>query len=492
MGQGYVRNDTSNNIANGNTASADDIDGEFDAIQSAFVSTTGHTHDGTDAEGGAVTVTGPAQDYVSGAGDFSPKTDSAYSLGTTSVRWSTGYLDDLVLTNALPVAQGGTGSNTASTARTALGVAVGSDVQAWSAVLDGTTASYTTAEETKLAGIEALADVTDTANVTAAGALMDSEVDADIKTLSLPANTTISSYGATLIDDPNPAAARDTLNLGSMSRQNSGTVSITGGTITGITDLAVADGGTGASTAAGALSNLGLTATAAELNFVDGVTSAIQTQLNSKVPTARTITAGTGLSGGGNLSANRTINVVKASTSAAQAGTGTGLMDSTLTKAAIDAQVGMPRIATWTHSTNVESVEFTGLGDWDQIEIEVVGVTLDPITAFRMTVSFNNGSTYQTSGYDSKVFDSTGDYLVTDRLSLIRSGTSVPTALYRLSSMASAGISVFNGSAVEDGGACVSGGTAPAGIVNAISLGTVFSGRILTAGTINIYGVRRV
>ena len=64
----------------------------------------------------------------------------------------------------------------ALTSRTNLGVAIGSDVQAHSAVLDATTASYTTAEETKLAGIEASADVTDVDNVTAAGALMDSEV----------------------------------------------------------------------------------------------------------------------------------------------------------------------------------------------------------------------------------------------------------------------------------------------------------------------------
>lgn len=49
---------------------------------------------------------------------------------------------------------------------------IGVTVQAHSAVLDGTTASFTTAEETKLAGIEAGADVTDTANVSAAGALM--------------------------------------------------------------------------------------------------------------------------------------------------------------------------------------------------------------------------------------------------------------------------------------------------------------------------------
>jgi len=67
---------------------------------------------------------------------------------------------------------------------------------------------------TKLDNIEANADVTDTANVTAAGALMDSEVDGDIKTLSLPANTTISAYGRTLVDDASASAARTTLGLG--------------------------------------------------------------------------------------------------------------------------------------------------------------------------------------------------------------------------------------------------------------------------------------
>ncbi len=44
--------------------------------------------------------------------------------------------------------------------------------------------SFDGTSSTKLGTIEENADVTDTANVTAAGALMDSEVDADIKTLS--------------------------------------------------------------------------------------------------------------------------------------------------------------------------------------------------------------------------------------------------------------------------------------------------------------------
>ena len=44
--------------------------------------------------------------------------------------------------------------------------------------------------------------------------------------------------------------------LGTMSSQNSNAVSITGGSVSGITDLAVADGGTGSSDAAGARTNL--------------------------------------------------------------------------------------------------------------------------------------------------------------------------------------------------------------------------------------------
>ncbi len=55
--------------------------------------------------------------------------------------------------------------------------------------------------------------------------------------------------------------------------------------------ISVAKGGTGATTAAAALQNLGLTATAAELNYTDGVTSNIQTQLNGKSSTSHTHTA---------------------------------------------------------------------------------------------------------------------------------------------------------------------------------------------------------
>ena len=80
---------------------------------------------------------------------------------------------------------------------------------------DGLVAGRNVATDgTKLDGVEAAADVTDTANVTAAGALMDTEVSANLKTLVLPASTTISAFGRTLVDDANAATARTTLGVG--------------------------------------------------------------------------------------------------------------------------------------------------------------------------------------------------------------------------------------------------------------------------------------
>ena len=105
----------------------------------------------------------------------------------------------------------------ASTARTNLGVAIGSDVQAYSSVLANTTASFTTADETKLDGIETGADVTDTANVTSAGALMDSEVTnlAQVKAFSssdyatAAQGTTADSALQDLVDDTTPQLGGD-------------------------------------------------------------------------------------------------------------------------------------------------------------------------------------------------------------------------------------------------------------------------------------------
>jgi hypothetical protein len=86
---------------------------------------------------------------------------------------------------------------------------------------------------------------------------------------------TLTEAGRALLDDADASAQRTTLGLDTMAVQAASGVAITGGTavlssgtisyatinagvISGITDLAVADGGTGASTASGARTNLGL------------------------------------------------------------------------------------------------------------------------------------------------------------------------------------------------------------------------------------------
>ena len=65
-----------------------------------------------------------------------------------------------------------------------------------------------------------------------------------------------------LSDLNNAATSRTNLGLGTIATQASNSVAITGGSISGITDLALVDGGTGASTASAARTNLGLHAVA--------------------------------------------------------------------------------------------------------------------------------------------------------------------------------------------------------------------------------------
>jgi len=67
MGTGYTRNDTPNNIADGNVINASDLDGEFDAIQTAFNGSTGHSHDGTTGEGPQIATAGLADNAVTTA-----------------------------------------------------------------------------------------------------------------------------------------------------------------------------------------------------------------------------------------------------------------------------------------------------------------------------------------------------------------------------------------------------------------------------------------
>jgi len=102
----------------------------------------------------------------------------------------------------------------------------------------------------------------------------------------------VSAYAATVMDDADAAAARATLALGTIATQAASAVSITGGSVTGITDLAIADGGTGASTAAAARTALGST-TVGNAVFIAATASAARDAIEmQKITLATAIGAG--------------------------------------------------------------------------------------------------------------------------------------------------------------------------------------------------------
>ena len=132
----------------------------------------------------------------------------------------------------LEIANGGTGASTASTARTNLGVEIGTDVQAWDAQLDD---------------ISGLA-VTDGNFIVGNGTNWVAE----------SGNTAIASLGVT-------ATATELNVLDGITATTAELNTLDGITAT-VAELNLLDG---------------VTATTAELNYVDGVTSNIQTQLNA-------------------------------------------------------------------------------------------------------------------------------------------------------------------------------------------------------------------
>ena len=90
---GYTRQDTANNIANGNVIDADDLDGEFNQVESAFNASSGHVHDGTTGNGAPITKVGPSQDLIVSATQVLPKTTNTLDLGSGAAQFKDAYFD---------------------------------------------------------------------------------------------------------------------------------------------------------------------------------------------------------------------------------------------------------------------------------------------------------------------------------------------------------------------------------------------------------------
>ncbi len=320
---GYVRQDVANEIEDGNTILADPIDTEYDALASAFSTSSGHKHDGSTGEGAPITVVGPSQNLVVSTNSVTPKTDDTIDLGSPTLEFKNLYIDGVANIDSLAAdaaTVGGVAVTTATNTQTLTGktinltdnTLVATSAQLAAAVTDETgTGNLVFSDSPALTGVPTAptaAPGTDTTQVATTAFVIDERDVAAVitnKTIDLSDNTLVATsaelaaavtdetgsgslvfanspsltgtptaptattgnnttqiattaFVKTAIDGlntiPNATFDNPTINGGTMDG-----AAITGGSISSLaTDLPIADGGTGSSSAPAARTALGV------------------------------------------------------------------------------------------------------------------------------------------------------------------------------------------------------------------------------------------
>jgi hypothetical protein len=292
---GYVRNDTPNNIADGNVINAADLDGEFDSLQTAFGAASGHSHSGAAGEGKPIEKLGPAQDFVVSISAATPKTTNTLDLGATSFKFKDGFFAGKVDTGTITL--GGTAVTSSAAELNLLDGVTATTVEL--NLLDGVTASTT--ELNYVTGVTSSIQTqlgTKQATITgAASTVVSSNLTADYAVVSdatgkIAVHPTVTSTELGYLDGVTSALQTQ---LGTKQ------ATITGAATT-ITSSDLTASRALASSASGKV--VVSTVTDTELGYVSGVTSAIQTQLGTK---QATITGAATTIASSNLTASRAL-----------------------------------------------------------------------------------------------------------------------------------------------------------------------------------------
>ena len=226
--------------------------------------------DGLDKSGSTLSV-----DLKSNGGLVIESTELALKLDASSI------------TGTLAISDGGTGATSASAARTALGVAIDSDVQAFDQQLADIAGLSTTDGGIIVGNGSTFVLESEATARSSLGVTIGSQVqayDADLDNLSgcqsgaSAALAALTETEVQILDGCTSTTAE--LNILDGVTASTSEINILDGVTATATEINLLDGVTATTTELNLLD--GVTATTAELNFTDGVTSNIQTQLNAK------------------------------------------------------------------------------------------------------------------------------------------------------------------------------------------------------------------
>lgn len=322
---GYIRTDVTDQIANGNNVDAIPLDTEFNAVVTAFAAVGGHAHGGAIGEGAPITVIGPSQNIVASANSLTPSITNTVDLGTLTQQYKNVWIDGVADIDSLVAdtadINAGTIDNTIIGATTRASVSA-TTVNANAGITGSLTGDVTGNITSAGTSTFTTADINGgTIDATPIGLTTPST--AAVSNLSVSGTITLTGVALT------PTAAQYNFVTGATSNLQT-QLNAKQATLTGaVTTIASSDLTASRALASDVSGKVAVSVvTSAELGHLTGVTSAIQTQLGTKQATitgaATTVTA-SDLTASRALTSDGTGKIVASGVTATEVGRLTGV-----------------------------------------------------------------------------------------------------------------------------------------------------------------------